>query len=185
MLVQKGEQLKMKRNFLLVLVLVMVFWVFTGCEAAPSLPETLRTVKGYNDELFALVASHLGDTAPESFAEDTSITIGQGITCIVSSSSTNELNLIMTLDDWEASDGTEVSGTVVLDIEYYTSGMVYISIIRSTPAFLYFDLTSVSYVAESIDDDSSTAAFSSGSDMFFCGSLIVDGEILILNLIGW
>jgi hypothetical protein len=175
----------MKRNFVVVLALVIMLWVFTGCEAAPTLPESLRTVKGYNDELFALVTSYLGDTAPDSFAEDSSITIGDGITCIVSSSSTNELNLVMTLNNWEAHDGTEISGTVVLDIEYYTSGMVYISIIRSTPAFLYFDRTSVSYVAESIDEDSSTAAFSAGSDMFFCASLIIDGKVLILNMLGY
>lgn len=175
----------MKRNFVVVLAMVAILWVFIGCEAAPTLPESLRTVKGYNDELFALVTSYLGDTAPDSFAEDSSITIGEGLTCLVSNSSTNELNLVMALNNWEANDGTEISGTVVLDIEYYTSGNVYISIIRSAPAYLYYDRTSVSYVAESIDDDSSTVAFSAGSDMFFCASLIIDGEILVLNMFGY
>ncbi|NLV85154.1 MAG: hypothetical protein GXY60_11360 [Spirochaetales bacterium] len=106
------------------------------------------------------------------------------MTALVDYADSDELNLIMTLDRWVANDGTEINGTVVLDIEYYTSP-VSISSIRIAPSMINFDRTSVSYVTELIDDDSTNVSFTPDYNFLFCASLIVDGEILILNMFGW
>lgn len=47
-----------------------------------------------------------------------------------------------------------------------------------------FDRTSVSYVTELTDDDSTNVSFAPDYNYFFCASLIVDGEILMLNVFG-
>ncbi len=57
--------------------------------------------------------------------------------------------------------------------------------IISIQASLSFDRTSASYMAEFVDDDSLDQTFISNYDYFFCLSLIADGEILILNSMGY
>lgn len=174
----------MKRKFVAALVLAIVLGTFMSCENVPTLPEILTTVKGYNDEFIVLVLSLTEDVAPTEFTEGESLTFDEGMTALVDYAGSDELNLIMTLDRWVASDGTEINGTVVLDIEYYTSP-VSISTIRIAPSMINFDRTSVSYVTELIDDDSTNVSFTPEYNFFFCASLIVDGEILILNMFGW
>lgn len=74
----------MKRKFLLsLLVLALVLGLFTGCEQEPSLPRIAATLKGYNDEITALIVSHVSGTAPETFTEGTMDTVDEGFTCRV------------------------------------------------------------------------------------------------------
>lgn len=178
----------MKNKLVLTLALVIMLAAFTGCEPEPSLPELtigerVSVAKGYNNEIFTLMVSILEDTSPADFADGDPITVDEGITCTVTSADgVDEINLFMSFDEWVAADGTEISGTLILDVEYYTSP-VSLNIIRTgVPASLYFDRSSVSYVASFNDDDSVDTAFDSDLEYFFCTALIDDGEILLLNL---
>ena len=170
----------MKKNFAFVLVLVIMIGAFTGCELAPSIPEILTTVKGYNDEIIALVLPQVQGSAPESFTEGSFITIDDGITCSVSYSSTSELELFITLDNWVASDGTEINGIIELDFNFYDSP-VYIASIETDTGIMYFNRTSVVFEAEVFDGDPATEAFTSAYETFLTISLIDDG-IYLVNL---
>jgi hypothetical protein len=174
----------MKMKLVLALALIVLLGVFTGCEPAPTLPEILSTVKGYKDELTELVLTHVESAAPTDFTEGDSIPVDDGITCIVDAADADELNLIMSLDNWVANDGTEITGTIAFDIEYDPSTLN-LSMFRMVPAIILFERTSASFVSEAIDEDVSTEAFVPAHEYFFCTSLIVDGEILMLNIYGY
>jgi hypothetical protein len=178
----------MKNKLVLTLALVVMLTAFTGCEPEPSLPELtinerMTIVKRYNDEIFTLMTSILDDSSPSDFVEGDSILDDEeGLSCIVTAVDLDEINLFMSFDEWVADDGTEISGNMILDVEYYTSPES-LNIIRTgIPASLYFDRSSVSYVASFLDDDSVDTTFVSDLEYFFCTSFIADGEILILNM---
>jgi len=170
----------MKKIFTLVLVLVIMFGTFTGCELAPSISEILTTVKVYNNEIIALVLPQIEGSAPESFTKDSFIIIDDGITCRVSYSSVSEVELFITLDNWVASDGTEINGIIELDFNYYDSP-VYISSIETDTGIFHFNRTSVVFEAEVFDGDPATEAFTSAYEIFFTISLVDDG-ITLINL---
>lgn len=177
----------MKRILFVTLTLVIVLGTFTGCEPAPTLYELLTTVESYNDELFALVVPRVQDYDGSGYSEGDFITIDEGITCIVDTANSDELNLSLTLDNWRARNGTKISGTIVLDIEYFTSPSYSINMMRTAGGFLtslHFERTSVSYVAQWIDNDYNTG-FDPEYENFFCTSMIEDGKILILNSYGF
>ena len=175
----------MKNNFVLILALVVMTTIFTGCEPEPSLHELITVAKGYNTEILDLMLPVFENSDPTEFAKDELVTIDDGITCRVTSYYDNELRLFMTMDGWEAADGNEVGGFMAIDIEYYApSEEVSINIIRmNDPATLYFDRSSVIYLAEFIDYDSSDQAFVSDYDYYFCLSLNDDGKTLMPNTV--
>ena len=181
----------MKKRYVLTLVLAVMLAIFTGCEPEPSLPELtlpkrLAIVKEYHGEIFDLVVSNLEESTPTDFEESDPILLGEGITCFVTASDLDEINLFMSLDEWVAADGTEISGTIILDIEYHTSSEVSLNIVRTgIPATLYFDSSSVSYIAELTDGDSLDPTFIPESDYFAWVSVIVDGKLLVNNPIGY
>ena len=168
----------MKRNLTLVLVIVIMFVAFTGCELAPSLPEVFITVNGYSNEIIALVLPEVVGSAPDSFTDGSFITIDDGIIGRIDYTSATDLELLVTLDNWVASDGTEISGILELDFDYYTSP-VYISRIYTDMAILNFDRTSVVFTGEIIDGDPATETFTFDHEMFIIISLINDGTNLI------
>jgi len=95
----KGEYKNVKRKFLLsLLVLALILGLFTGCEQEPSLPRIAATLKGYNDEITALIVSHVSGNAPETFTEGTMDTVDVGFTCRVDYSDTDTLDLEVFLD---------------------------------------------------------------------------------------
>lgn len=167
----------MKKKFVVVLVLALMIGLFTGCEIAPTIPQLLTTVRGYHEELNALVASNLEGITHTEFERGDSLPISQGVAGRINYVDSSELSLKMTLDNWVAGNGAEVSGTIYLNILYDTN----IASIRTERAYLYFDRTSVSYEAEVFDGDSATEAFTSGFSTFHCTSMIVDGKTLILQ----
>lgn len=67
-----------------------------------------------------------------------------------------------------------------MDVKYYSS-TGYISSIDMSSATLYFDRTSVKYVAEVFDENASTQAFNSNTELLMCATLIMDGKMLITN----
>ena len=175
----------MKRKLLAVLVLVSIMLgTFTGCEPMPTLSAIVSTTKGFNNEIIALIISQVEeDYSPDDFPEDLKITVDEGLTCTVEYSGLNSLELLVTLDDWVANDGTEISGTIMVDIDYYSSP-ISVSSISMEPAMIYFDRTSVSYVSEVLDGDATTETFTPGSSEFICISIIVDGKTLVNNIVG-
>ena len=180
--IQKGELCKVKKKFVMALLLVILMTVpFTGCEAAPPLSAIVSTTKGYNDEIIALIVSHVVGQTPADFTADSAIEIDERINCFVDYTDTSVINLSMTLDDWVASDGTEVSGTLDIYIDYYTSP-VHVSRVRMRPAMLYFDRTSINFETEIYDGDADDVAFTSENHSFLCLSLIVDGDTLITSM---
>ena len=113
----------MKNKLVLTVVLAIMVVVFLGCEAEPSLPELtigerIAVVKDYHHEIFSLMASSLEDSASADFAEGDPITFDEGLSGIVIYSDVDEINMYITLNIWVAEDGTEISGTIVLDVEY-------------------------------------------------------------------
>ncbi len=171
----------MKMKLVVVLILVIILGAFTGCELAPSLPEILTTVRGYNNEIIALVIPQVEGYAPELFTEDSFITVDDGIICMVGFSSSSSLNLLISLDNWVANDGTEINGIIELDFNYYDSP-VYISTIETDMAIFNFDRTSVIFQAEVFDEDPATEAFTYDYETFFSMALTVNGRPLIANL---
>ncbi len=172
----------MKKKFVVILSLIVILGAFSGCELAPSLPEILTTVKGYNNEIIALVLARVEGSTPESFTVDAFITLENGMSIRVDTTSASELELYITLDKWVASDGTEIDGIVQLDFSYYLSP-AYISIIETDTAILHFNRTSVGFEAEVFDGDPATEAFTYAFGTFFSMSLTVDGKPLIANFI--
>ncbi len=168
----------MKRNFTLVLVMVIMLGAFTGCELAPSLPEIFITVNGYSNEIIALVLPQVVGYAPDSFTDGSFITIDDGIIGRIDYTSATDLELLVTLDNWVASDGTEISGILELDFDYY-SAPAYISSIYTDRAILNFDRTSVVFTAEVFDGDPATETFTFDHEMFITTSLINNGTNLI------
>ena len=171
----------MKNKFVVALSLTILLGAFTGCELAPSIPEILTTIKGYNNEIIALSIAQVEGSAPESFSVDSLIAIDDRIVCKVDSSSESSLYLFITLDNWIASDGTVINGFIDLDFNYYDSP-VYISSIETDMAIFHFDRTSVVFQAEVFDGDPTTEAFTFAHESFFSRSLLVDGKPLIANL---
>jgi hypothetical protein len=179
----KGEYKNVKRKFLLsLLVLALVLGLFTGCEQEPSLPRIAATLKGYNDEITALIVSYASGTAPETFTKGTMDTVDEGFTCRVDYSDTDALNLKVFLDHWGAADGTKISGYLQVEIEYYATP-VSISSIHTNRTTIYFDRTSASYDADVFDGDASSETFIVELDLFRCLSLIVDGKTLISSTV--
>ncbi|SMP41486.1 hypothetical protein SAMN06298221_1022 [Sphaerochaeta associata] len=179
----KGEYKNVKRNFLLsLLVLALVLGLFTGCEQEPSLPRIAATLKGYNDEITALIVSHVSGNAPETFTEGTMDTVDVGFTCRVDYSDTDALDLEVFLHHWTAADGTKISGYLQVEIEYYATP-VSISSIHTNRTTIYFDRTSASYDADVFDGDASSETFIVELDLFRCLSLIVDGKTLISSTV--
>lgn len=179
----KGEYKNVKRKFLLsLLVLALVLGLFTGCEQEPSLPRIAATLKGYNDEITALIVSHASGTAPETFTEGTMDTVDVGFTCRVDYSDTDTLDLEVFLQHWVAANGTKISGYLRVDIEYYATP-VSISSIHTNRTTIYFDRTSASYDADVFDGDASSETFIVELDLFKCLSLIVDGKTLISSTV--
>lgn len=174
-----------KMKFVMVLLLVIIILgTFIGCEPLPSLPTIVTTMKGYNNEIVALILSQVEEEySPDDFPEGTTIPLDEGITCTVDYSGAADLELILTLNNWAAGDGTEINGLMSVEIEYQASPVA-ISSISVSPAMLYFDRTSVSYVTEALDGDASSEAFTSEERLFVFISLIVDGKTLISNLVG-
>lgn len=160
---------------------ILITMLFTGCEALPSLSAIVSTTRGYNDEIIALIVPHVVGQTPADFTADSAIEIDERINCIVDYTDLSVINLSMTLADWVASDGTKVSGTLEVYIDYYTSP-VHVSRIRMRPAMLYFDRTSVNFETEIFDSDANTEAFTSENHSFLCLSLIVDGDTLITSM---
>ena len=174
----------MKIKFVIILSLIIILGTFSGCELAPSLPEILTTVKGYNNEIIALIIHQVGGSTPESFTVDAITTLDNGISIRVDSSSASELELFINLDKWVASDGTEIDGIVQLDFSYYPSP-AYISIIETDTAMLHFNRTSAGFEAEVFDGDPATEAFTYAFETFFSTSLSVDGTPLIASPMRW
>ncbi len=166
------------------LVLALVLGLFTGCEHEPSLPRIAATLKEYNDEITALIVSHVSGNAPETFTEGTMDTVDEGFTCRVDYSDTDTLDLEVFLNHWGAADGTTISGYLQVEIEYYATP-VSISSIHTARTTIYFDRTSASYDADVFDGDASTQAFTAELDLFRCLSLIVDGKTFITSTINY
>jgi len=160
--------------FLVISMLVL----FTGCEAMPSLSAIVSTTKGYNDELIALVLAHMVGNTPADFVEDSTIPIDDGITCTIDYTDADEVQMLLNLDSWVASDGTEISGVLEMEIGYYASPM-YVSSISTEMGLFYFDRTSILFATEIFDGDASAEAFTAEDRFFACISLIVDGKTLI------
>ncbi len=181
----------MKNTRVLTLALIIMLATFTGCESEPSFPELtipqrMTTVKEYNQELFALIVPIVENAQPADFTEGDFVPVDEGITCFVTYSGLDEMTLYMTLDEWVAADGTKIIGTIELEVEYYTSPEVSLHIVRTDrPAFLYFDNSSVSYLAEFLDDEGSDPAYLSDYDYYAWVSMIVDGKLLVNNPIGY
>jgi hypothetical protein len=181
----------MKKKLVLILALIVMLVSFSSCESEPShselnIPQRLTTVKTYNSEIFDLVASSLEDSASDRTAASDPVVLDAGITCSVTSFYDTWENLFLTFDEWVAADGTEISGNMEITVEYYSNTRESINTVSTNdPAILYFDSTSVSYLAESIDDGSSDSEFISRSENFLLVSLIVDGKHLVNNQIGY
>ena len=171
----------MEKKFVLaLLVLTCMVGIFTGCEQEPTLVQRVGSIQAYNEELVDLILQQVVGRAHGSYAENESILLDSGITCAVVESDSEDTTLQITLSDWIADDGTEISGFTIVDVMYYDNGNI--SSIKMVQAALYFDRTSIGYLAEIFDGDDSTPAFTYDSEMFMCVSLIVDGKTLISNM---
>ncbi|AEV29136.1 hypothetical protein SpiGrapes_1323 [Sphaerochaeta pleomorpha str. Grapes] len=169
----------MKKKIALVMIVVMMVLFFTGCEQQIPITEILSTVKGYSEEILAMVASEVETSLPDSFTDDTLIAIDTGISCRVSNTYTNELILDITLNNWVASDGTVISGSIEMDL-VYDADSTYIYSIQSI-VLMNYDLTSVYFGEEVFDNTPETAAFTFDNATFQCLALSVDGKPLISN----
>lgn len=179
----KGEYKNVKRKFLLsLLVLALVLGLFTGCEQEPSLPRIAATLKGYNDEITALILLDVPASAPETLEEVAVGTVDEGFTYRIDYSDATSLELEVFLDHWGAADGTKISGYLQVEIEYYATP-VSISSIHTNRTTIYFDRTSASYDADVFDGDASSETFIVELDLFRCLSLIVDGKTLISSTV--
>ena len=95
---------------------------------------------------------------------------------------TEIMDIVITLDEWVAADGTVISGTIYLDFYYYDVSRASLHIVQTDDTtFLYFDNTLVSYKADFIDGDEDDTTFISEYEQFIWISLIVDGKILVNN----
>jgi hypothetical protein len=113
------------------------------------------------------MTSILYDSSPSDFSEGDSILEDEeGLIYIVTAVDLDEINLFMSFDGWVADDGTEISGNMILGVEYYTSPVSLNSIRTGIPASLYFDRSSVSYVASFLDDDSIDTTFATDLEYF-------------------
>lgn len=174
----------MKKKLILTLFFVTTMLVvFTGCEPASSLPEIIANVKGYNNETIALLLPQVVGHPYDYYSADSCFTVDEGITCTVVESDVEDTTFAINLDNWVASDGAIISGYVSVDVVYYASSG-HISNINTNFASLYYDRTSVSYVAEVLDGDASNEAFTPRERLFVFISLIVDGETLMFNFAG-
>lgn len=180
----------MKIKRVLILALVVMVTIFTGCEPEPTLPELtipemVTIAKGYNNEIVDLMLSAIEDSAPSDFSEGDLVAVAEGITCNVTDSYLNEVRLSLILDGWVAADETEIGGYLDIEVEYYTSTEeISLNMIRIVdPSSLYFDRSSVTYLAEFVDEDSSDQAFIADHEFFFCLSLNDDGKTLLPNMV--
>lgn len=174
----------MKRKIAFVLAVLVMTLSFTGCEQQMPLTEILSTVQGYNEEIQAMVASQVENSLPDSFTESDLIAIDDGISCRVGFINSRSLVLGLTLNDWVASDGTKISGSIQMDIHYQDAAddasTEYISSIEST-AVMNYDLTSASFSEEAFDNTPETAVFTYDHASFQCYSLLVDGKPFIAS----
>src|SRR5690554_4579869 len=116
----------MKSRLILILVLVIMISIFTGCVPAPTLseltiPEIITMIKGHNNDILDSLLVALEDSAPSDFTEGDLVTLDEGIICEVTSQYMTEVSLAMILDDWVATDGTEIGGYMTIEIEYHAS----------------------------------------------------------------
>lgn len=169
----------MKKKISLVLVVAMMVLSCTGCEQQTPIPEVLSTIQGYDEEIIAMVASEVDTSSPDSFTEDALIAIEEGISCRVSNTNTDELILNITLNNWVASDGKVISGSMQMDLQYDDT-TAHISRIR-TSVLMNYDLTSAYFGEEVFDNTPESAAVTFDNASFQCIYLSVDGKPLVSN----
>jgi len=175
----EGEYRNVNKKILLTLLLVIsMLGIFTGCEPVSSIPEIIGPIKGYNDELVALLMPQVVGHPFDFYTADESLEVDEGIVCNVDETDIEDTTFTIALNNWVANDGTKISGHMTVNVKYYAS-TGNISSIETISTMFCFNRTSVNYFTEVFDGDADDEAFTSNYDTFRCISLIVDGKTLI------
>jgi hypothetical protein len=169
----------MKKKFLGFFVLILLVFLFTGCEQAINIPDEMAAVQAYDKEVIVAIMDELETKIPSDFTEIYFGTINEKISYIVDDYEDDEVGLIITLEKWVASDGTEISGNLYLDINYDSFDSSYVIDYLYNYAYLIYEGTVARFNENIFNDTSVIAEFTFENNGFICYSLTIDGESII------
>ena len=179
----------MKKKTIGFFVLILLVFVFTGCEqviempdeltvtqssTTVNIPDALSDAQAYDKEAVIVIMDELETYTLSEFDEDDMGTINDEISYYFDDCN-GDFELTITLNKWVTSDGTKISGVLNFEIDHEDDVINSID----NEGYLAYEGTIV-FFYETIDNTvSESNEFEFGNNKFICYSLSIDGQSII------
>jgi hypothetical protein len=157
--------------------------LLSGCEQSLNVLEAVSEIKGYNTECFTAIMEELQALAPSDYDDYLDVNsfkiIEEGLSMYTSNYQSSPVLSRISIDNWVASDKTELNGIITMHI-YYDSVTENITYITTTTE-LFYDSVYATFETTVYNGALEDDQFSIGFDTYDMTSLNIDGKSYIFD----